>query len=183
MHHYKIRPRDRAWAEIQTLGSRFASHSPKLGAQVRGDQQAQYIPLRWFHARQTVSSIRGWLEFAPDDSGGRLPRNYRGAATILLETAALDGYLNNYPDGREAVAYRLGKTAVMVGTHPAGADIFSDSLDGSSQLAIAMRIGRGPLQAVAGLWSPQSGFITNPDLISAGSVQPLADLPAGVKFV
>lgn len=133
----------------------------RLGSKVvkafTGSTSPNYVQLDWrskgidAHVPKTVK-VPGNLE------AGRLARNWPTAAILaineeeLKELAQLDP--NEY---QQAVAY-VSEGIVHVGTRPNAESGYAEKLFArysDEELAVAMRVGRGTLEAAAGIWIPK----------------------------
>lgn len=156
-HNEQIR--DWAKAELHSTASGLAVRLPK-GPSVL-----------WQHSWDNPALGRNWIQYDGDPKSGHFPKNYRQVATISVERELLDITVETV-GGKQAVAYLLGKNAVMVGTAVEG-DLFGIDTEDDSRYAVGMRIGKGILRVLPGVESPDLGFVPVVDPLSQGPVLPI----------
>ena len=129
----------------QVLGGRLMSV-------FSGSDSPNYRQLNWF-SRRIETSIQSTINVPGNLLAGRLPRSWDIAVIMATRDEELDKLTSYGDDQQEAVAY-ISKGVVHVGTHPEGDNLFGFLDDNFEECAIAMRLGRGPLEATMGMWFP-----------------------------
>jgi hypothetical protein len=155
MSSYRIRVQDRLYAELLTVGSSLGQTFPAMGAKIGESDHAGFSPVRWHFSRYASATdpIYGdWITFAGNATAGRTPAHYPEAAVLRFDRAATDVYMHAY-DGRQAIAYVLGTSAVMAGTSESA--LFGIDPDNEDKYAVAMRIGKGTFKGLPGIVLPQ----------------------------
>jgi hypothetical protein len=143
---------------------------------------------------EVADSRRWWERVLPaasraiKDVGGNLPRNYPLAAIIRVDREAMDRLRGDRPPSTryDATAYRLGSTS-MVGYNSDRLGILGLEHSGDADYQIAMRIGKGPLDAVIGtIDAPGTRISIFRALemgVRAGPTMPIAEVPGFIPLV
>lgn len=176
-----IIPRERLIGHALGAGSVVANALLPLSDKL-GLTHNDSLRLRWKLDQSPLSLVgNSWIEFEGNATAGRTPQKYPEAGVLNIHKADLDVWHEMY-GGKQAVAYALGKTAVMVGTGQ-DPEMFGIDPENPGSYAVAMRIGKGTLKATAGLYTDGGFFLTTLDLVSAGQRLPLNNLPAAIPIV
>jgi len=158
---------------VLDLAERFqrAVGHTELGSKVvrafTGSTSIAYRQLDWFSAGVT-SETRGVVVAPGDPPAGRLARNWNTAVIMACELEEIKEY-EQEPDAKEAVAY-ISEDVVHVGTRPIDHYMFKQIEPGKA--AMAMRVGRAPLQAMMGVYVPGERHF-----IGAGSTEVIDRVP------
>jgi hypothetical protein len=119
-----------------------------------GSDYPLYRQLDW-HSGSDVNwtNVYNTVRVPGDQEAGLFRRNWRSAIVMSAKIEELEE-IHEHPltdEGQEAVAY-ISEGVVRVGIKPNDSPLFED-LNGEER-AVAMRIGKGPLEATMGLWAP-----------------------------
>jgi len=120
---------------------------------VAGSSYPFYRQLDW-HTPDTYSDLRATINVPGDRNAGRVPRFWHMATVVAFPTEDLEELRteNFKSPQKRAVAY-VAENTVHVGTQPNEGYLFERYT--KDELAIAMRLGKGPLAAAVGLWLPE----------------------------
>ncbi|HUC89887.1 MAG TPA: hypothetical protein VMR45_03725 [Patescibacteria group bacterium] len=184
----RITPKDALVARTLSVGSMLANALPKPASfVVKAEDAPSYTPIRWRHWGLSAGGYRGeWAHFDGVKTAGLTPRNYAAAAIVLVDREKIDQFADRHgPRVQQAVAYRLG-SAVMFGVSPKHDEIFGLEAPEAEDYSVAMRIGRGPLDAGVGLWLPNRYdriFLPLENGVRPGPIMPIAEVPASIPLV
>jgi len=118
---------------------------------IAGSYSPAYGQLDW--RAPHMSRIRGTVAVSGDRYAGRLPRNWNRAMVMAFPIEELEDLKAHASTiaHEEAVAY-ISERVVHVGTKATQGYLFERLNE--EEMAIGMRIGRGPLEATPGIWLP-----------------------------
>jgi hypothetical protein len=145
-----------------------------------------YLRLEWFSLPDVDPEDLAWADEVPGDpKAGRLPRNWHNAAILgvsrgdLARLGAHDQVSQHY--AKDAVAYEADGV-VRVGINPESDHIFggltSGENNGDKMLAVAMRLGRGPLKAAMGHYQPDEERLLIPEgIVVLDQSMPVSQIP------
>lgn len=161
------------YARILSAGSRVGQHLAPSINPANGSNSPFYRPVRWRYASQTDARSIDWLDYEPRTEGGiPRPRNFKAIAQLSIPKQAFREVKQGL-DVHQAVAYKLGESAVMVGLNERGLShkLFDGDPGDSDRYAVGMRIGRGVLHAAMGVYVPsEDRFIALHDEASRGDI-------------
>jgi hypothetical protein len=181
----KIALRDRAYAELLTIGSTIASGLPARLNHIGKADTPSYRPFRWHHARIPFDINRGlWVHYDGISSSGITPSNYGAAAIILVDREQMDRLRSRHPDGNDSVSYRLG-TTVMRGTS-SKYELLGLENEDDEDYKTALRIGKGPLDArIERQEFPHIGnyYIPLNRGVRSGPVVPISEVPDTIPLL
>jgi hypothetical protein len=183
----RINPKDALVARTLSAGSMIASVLPKrANLVVKADNVPSYTTTRWRHWGSSADSFGEWAHFNGIGMAGLTPRNYGAAAIVLVDREKMDQFVDHHdPEMQQAVAYRLG-SAVMFGVSPEHNELLGLETPDAEDYSVAMRIGRGPLDAGVGLWSPNHHhrlFLPLEEGVHSGTTMPIAEVPASIPLI
>jgi hypothetical protein len=173
----RIKVLDRFYAESQEAGSGIVQLASPLRKWFSPTQAPSSTLTRWRHARVPASDFKDWLEFPA--ASGNLPSSYSKAAILKVERKYVD-VLTDLPDVQQAVAYRLGETAVMLGYSKNSEQIFGIDPEDDNYYAVAMGIGKAGLRALPGVLLEKRTFISFPEHTVKGPVLAVPDVPSSI---
>jgi hypothetical protein len=166
---------DGAYGVATEMLSRGCVVAPQLGKYVVGDHP-DVTPVGYRLAQTQASDIDNWVEFAGDPEAGVLPKNYPTAGIVLANIRLFDQLCTDHPRSQPAVAWVLGKQAVLVGVVPESTQL-TKTID---NYAAALRIGRGTLRATLGVFERNSRRLyTAVGSVQAGRTIDLSEPTAG----
>lgn len=130
-----------------------------------------YLRLEWFKLDVDPESLH-WARTVPGDprAGRRLERNWHNAAILGVDASELAslGAHDHANDrwAKDAVAFET-EGIVRIGINPESDQIFGGARrEGQAgMLTVAMRLGRGPLNATMGHYQPDTGQLFTPNHI------------------
>jgi hypothetical protein len=115
-----------------------------------------------------------------DPSSGKLARNWDSALVMAVtddDYAKLEKQVNHREPFEDAIAY-ISEDVVHVGTQAIREGHLFAYIS-AEDLAVAMRIGRGPLEATMGLWLPeQRAFVGAENVHIVEAKLPVNELPS-----
>ena len=170
---------EKAWNRIYAEGASLASAAGGVAPAILTRFGHEGNSIRWqINRLQSAAEITESISEGFPSESSRIPKGYGGLAVFTMDEQAM----NERPIGtRQAVAYGKGDIAIM-GYGRFGQDIFRvDPRTGESQ--IAMRIGKGPLEAGIGfvaaggskLFTPLNYTMLSVEVIEPGQNRP--DVP------
>jgi hypothetical protein len=152
-NHYS--KRQLSWAErTQELIGR--SGVGKVGKNLinitNGSRHPGYLQLNWF-SKRVDADVKAKIHVEGDQRAGLLPRLWMQSVLLQVDRAEIEGMLEDNRGSQEATAYmsedvahvgRLGnkRNGILKATSPEAS-------------AVAMRLGKGSLDATVGIWIPE----------------------------
>jgi hypothetical protein len=127
---------------------------------ISGSSSPAYIQLEWSKQDQLNIDDYTWVGVPGDPQAGKIPRNWRRAAVLGTQWGALSKLYDKIDEpvhAMEALAF-VADDSIRVGVKENGYSLFRSLLrpnENGKYAAVAMRLGRGPLQATMGLWLPE----------------------------
>lgn len=141
-----------------------------------GSTSPVYRQLDW-RSQNIKKEVKGTVKVAGDPQAGRLARNWNESLLMAASEEGV-GRLKDQAGAapyKEAVAY-VSESVVHVGTLATEDYLFTEIAE--EKRAIAMRRGRGPLQATMGLWLPEDRMFLGAEDVWAVDAIPVSALPS-----
>ncbi len=170
---------DYARAELIDVMSGVVTRFPSLRHISENLDSPSHVSARWRHSSVPAAAITNWVSYAGIAESGRRPKDYPEAAILGISKEEVDAYAAEH-GGQHAVAYVLG-SRVIIGTMLED-EIFGVSEDGE-QYRVAMGIGKGVLQATAGLYLPHKRLWVPSAPIEDMGRMPADQVPVTVPFL
>jgi hypothetical protein len=126
-------------------------------------------------------AIENWQEFDGHKLSGRFPSKYKLGGMITMNKQILDGY-QRFLGGHQAVYYSLG-SAVMMGMIDDKPNFLGSDPYNYDNYAVGMGIGKKPLYAAIGLWTPDNQAKIPQHGIGKSHVGPVRYWPDLVPFL
>jgi hypothetical protein len=137
----------------RTIGQTSIGRS--LTKAVAGSSYPLYRQLDWHTPDYPYNppDLRATIKVPGDRNAGRVPRFWRMATVIAFPTEELEELrIENFKSPQKRAVSYVAENTVHVGTQPNEGYLFERYT--KNELAIAMRLGKGPLEATVGLWLP-----------------------------
>lgn len=158
-NHYSKETLSAAEKIQETIGN--SKLGKRLISVTNGSRYPGYLQLNWF-SRGISADLRDSVTIDGDQKAGIIPRRWTNAVILGLSQEEIEGLKDEHSEGQEAVAY-MSEGVAHVGVSDSGENIFTETDE--QGLEIAMRRGKGSLEATAGLWIPPERHF-----VSAGSI-------------
>jgi hypothetical protein len=175
--------KDTLMARGLARGSAIACKYPVVSRALGTTHSLTGKPVRWQYVPTAKAdpNSRYWFSFAGNEAAGSTPAGYTETAVFSFAKSMIAEQIAEY-QGQEAVAYLVGKTAVMCGTLDEG-ELYGTDPDDISRAMIGMGIGKGVLRAMPGLLLHGNSFVGFPTVAVEVSRRPAHEVVAPIARV